>query len=325
MPPRRQAGSSDGRRPLRRPAAKRAAKKKAPAKKRAAKKKAAGKKTTAKKRASGRRSHLAPPKTRRRSIGAAKRPPRPVIPQPVNSFGAVMLRAVIVLILGCLAGLTTVTFFQNISTIAGTSFWAAAPVYFFLLGVVVFPLLLWGFGEWMLYLYVFGHELTHVVFIYLCGGRVFGGMRVSTRGGHVVTNKTNWLISLSPYFVPFYALLAGTCFFLAGLFIDLSAVSPFSFGMTFQPLYLLYGLIGLTWAMHIYYTLTMILRDQPDLQMNGVILSLLVIYLINLCLIVGMVIAASPTMTLAGYWEDWTANARGVINLILLRIGKLIW
>ena len=51
-----------------------------------------------------------------------------------------------------------------------------------------------------LYLYVLGHELTHVIFVYLCLGRV-SGFRVGLDGGHIVTNKSNILIALSPYFV----------------------------------------------------------------------------------------------------------------------------
>ncbi len=47
-----------------------------------------------------------------------------------------------------------------------------------------------------LYFYVLGHELTHVIFVYLCLGRV-SGFRVGLDGGHIVTNKSNILIALS--------------------------------------------------------------------------------------------------------------------------------
>ena len=56
-----------------------------------------------------------------------------------------------------------------------------------------------------------GHELTHALFVLLCGGKIHD-FRVTADGGHVVTDKNNLLISLSPYFVPFWSLAAVTVY-----------------------------------------------------------------------------------------------------------------
>ena len=55
-------------------------------------------------------------------------------------------------------------------------------------------------------LYVFGHELTHALWVWLMGGRV-SRFRVGRDGGHIVTDKNNFWIALAPYFFPLYSLL----------------------------------------------------------------------------------------------------------------------
>ena len=50
-----------------------------------------------------------------------------------------------------------------------------------------------------MWLYVFGHELTHALWTWLFGGQV-KKMKVSSEGGHVVVSKTNFVIALAPYF-----------------------------------------------------------------------------------------------------------------------------
>lgn len=287
-----------------------------PPKKKAArpKKKAAAKKRAAPKKCVPTKKHaLAKKKRSRTSHHEAPAP-----------YWKLVARATFFLLLTALAALTTLTFLQTISTVKGLSFFTTEPVFFFGIGMVVLPLLVWGFSDQLLYLYVFGHELTHVIFIYLCGGKVFGDIRVSVTGGHVVTNKSNWLISLSPYFVPFYTVLIGTGFLVARLLVDLNATIEFG-PLAFKPMYVFYALIGFTWTMHIYYTLTMLLKDQPDLYMNGTLLSLLVIYLANSIVVTAFVVLASQTLTMRGYLIDWTSNVLTLWNGTLFRIAALVW
>lgn len=275
------------------------------------------KKAPARKRASAKKA----PRARKKRTPSRRQ--KPVAEEPWTWWG-LLARVIVTVVLTGLAALTTVTFFQSIGAVKGFAFLTTAPVFFFVLGMLVMPLLVWGFSEFFLYLYVFGHELTHVVFIYLCGGKVFGDIRVSVTGGHVLTNKSNWLISLSPYFVPFYTVIVGTGFLVASLLVDLGATHEIA-GLLFQPLYLFYALIGFTWSLHIFYTMTMLMKDQPDLHMNGTLVSLLVIYLVNSIVVISFVTFASETLTIKGFLVDWYANLSSILTQSLVRIAGLIW
>src|SRR5512137_2995250 len=68
----------------------------------------------------------------------------------------------------------------------------------------------WVVVFWLLpkpmWIYVFGHELTHAVWTWFSGGAV-RRFKVSSQGGHVVITKSNFLIALAPYFFPLYAVM----------------------------------------------------------------------------------------------------------------------
>jgi hypothetical protein len=51
-----------------------------------------------------------------------------------------------------------------------------------------------------MWIYVFGHELTHVLWVWLFGGSV-KKFKVTSNGGHVIVDKTNFIIALSPVFL----------------------------------------------------------------------------------------------------------------------------
>ena len=70
-----------------------------------------------------------------------------------------------------------------------------------------------------MWIYVFGHELTHALWTWLFGGQV-KKMKVTSAGGHVVVSKTNFVIALAPYFFPFYAALVIAVFAIGHLFWD---------------------------------------------------------------------------------------------------------
>src|ERR1051326_7573590 len=76
-----------------------------------------------------------------------------------------------------------------VATIAGVACWLA--IYLML------PKPMW--------VYVVGHELTHVIWAWAFGGKV-KRFKASSRGGQVVVTRSNFLIALSPYFFPVYAL-----------------------------------------------------------------------------------------------------------------------
>lgn len=119
--------------------------------------------------------------------------------------------------------------------------------------------------------YVLGHESTHALAVLLSGGRV-SGFKVSSKGGHVITNKTSFFIALSPYIIPFYPLLFGLAWTLA-LFIypDLAAYTWF---------YLI--LWGGSWSFHACHTISLMKTDQPDFASQGYFFSLTLIAWANL-------------------------------------------
>lgn len=137
--------------------------------------------------------------------------------------------------------------------------------------------------------YVLGHELTHAFWALVMGARV-GGLRVGKAGGQVRTSKTNWFITLAPYFFPFYAVLFIVLFFLAHAVWGLDRYMP-----------VLFFLVGLGWSFHVTFTLMMLLEvDQPDVKSQGVLFSVVVIYLMNLLTIALTIVPLSETVTLAG-------------------------
>jgi hypothetical protein len=220
--------------------------------------------------------------------------------------------------------ISTITFFGSFANAAlEGAFWKTPEFWFFNLGMGIWLIAFWGLPR-PIKVYVFGHEMTHALFVYLCGGRV-EEFKVTHEGGHVVTDKNNMLISLSPYFVPFYTVIAALAFILIGAFFDLSHYHEgVFFGLGgFKWAWLMFGIIGLTWGFHFSFTGWMILKDQPDLRSNGTFFSLMLIYLINVLLISGLLVIASPSVRAAEFAHEWIDTARTGAQWLLGRVGLL--
>ncbi|MEO0414053.1 MAG: hypothetical protein AAF226_03760 [Verrucomicrobiota bacterium] len=154
----------------------------------------------------------------------------------------------------------------------------------------------------MMWLYVAGHELTHALFALLCRGKV-SEIHISSSGGHIMTNKTNFLVSLSPYFFPFYSVI----------FIAVWALlEAFFFDFSDRDRFWLYGGIGLTWMFHISFTIWMTMRKQTDITMNGKVFSFSLIVLMNLLIMSALLIAASPHVTFGQYHGAWIRNLTSI-------------
>lgn len=120
-----------------------------------------------------------------------------------------------------------------------------------------------------MWIYVFGHELTHALWTYLFGGRV-KKMKVSAKGGHVVISKTNFLIALAPYFFPLYAILVIAVFAVGHLIWNWHGY-----------LALFYLLLGAAYAFHVSLTLHILQTEQSDITSQGYLFSGVVIFLGN--------------------------------------------
>ncbi|MBG7607618.1 MAG: hypothetical protein IZT59_06285 [Verrucomicrobia bacterium] len=204
-----------------------------------------------------------------------------------TDFSQKLTRLLLVAILLPLCWVTTWTFLKRFShATVEQGFWQSPQFWYFAVGVLI--MLGWFWSKlaqpFFLYLYVFGHEVTHAAFVKCFGGRVLD-IEWGSEGGYVTTDKTNWVISLSPYFVPFWSLIAVIVHVFAGLFFEILPVGNLVF----------YGVIGATWGFHLAWTLWMIPRDQPDLQDNGTFLSLVLIYFGNLIVLIALLCLSSPS------------------------------
>ncbi|MBX6324450.1 MAG: hypothetical protein IRY93_00275 [Chthoniobacterales bacterium] len=195
-----------------------------------------------------------------------------------------------------LCAVLTQTFFTAFAraTVA-QRFWAGEEFWFFSLGALLWLIAFFGLPRPIL-LYVFGHELTHALWVWLMGGRV-RRFHVSREGGHVVTTKANFWIALAPYFFPIYSILA------------IGIYGTLSFFFNVQPYgRLLYAAVGATWAFHFTFTCWMITKNQTDLSDQGTFFSLVLIYLMNLLLLSVMLVLASPQITFASFGADFITN-----------------
>lgn len=121
--------------------------------------------------------------------------------------------------------------------------------------------------------YVFGHELTHALWGLLFGARP-SDIRVSESGGSVRLTKSNLLITLAPYFFPFYTFV-----------VIVVALCTYAFirPLPYLPLWMF--LIGFTWAFHILFTLETLTQRQPDVKLYGRIFSWVFIFIVNVLIV----------------------------------------
>ncbi len=129
---------------------------------------------------------------------------------------------------------------------------------------------MWFFLPQPVRAYVVAHELTHALWAVLFGGRA-RNLRVTSEGGSVRLTKSNMLITLAPYFFPFYTIFVILLRFVTGLFV---ADVPFPLAWLF--------FVGLTWGFHITFTVQSLMVTQPDIQEYGRLFSYVVIFLFNL-------------------------------------------
>ena len=239
--------------------------------------------------------------------------------------------AVYGIFLGLPAVVLTATFFDSVAAVtAGEAFWKTDIFGYFAVGAAVWTL--WFFGStWTLgapqplHAYVFGHELTHAIWVWMWRGRVYDKKMWSSDGGYIVTDTNNFWIALAPYFYPLYSLLLIVIYGVASRFADVAhATATF---LLLTPLQWLYFLLGVTWAFHLTFTFWMIPKGQTDLTAHGTFFSLMVIYLMNLLLLIVFLIIASPELDfrtvggdLLARAEDFSETAWHLLSAVWVRI-----
>ena len=158
------------------------------------------------------------------------------------------------------------------TTVGQLSFWLSEPVWYSLLGAGAFCALIISrvANPVLIYIYVLGHELTHAIAAVISLGHV-QTLRIDLDGGYVETDADNLFIALSPYFVPLWM-----CCWLLILWAA-NALFPFPEWRAW-----FYAGLGFWWCFHLYWTLWVIPREQPDMLENGLLFSLLLIMVMNI-------------------------------------------
>ena len=173
------------------------------------------------------------------------------------------------------------TFFTVFARAAVTHrLWAGEEFWFFSLGAVLWLIAFFGLPRPLL-VYVFGHELTHALWVCSWAGASASSESAAT----AVTSSPTGTISGSRSRPIFSRSTASSPSVFTG---------SLSFFIDVQPYgRLLYAVIGVTWAFHFTFTCWMIPKSQTDLTDHGTFFSLVVIYLMNLLLLSVMLVLAS--------------------------------
>ena len=146
-----------------------------------------------------------------------------------------------------------------------------------------------------MWIYVFGHELTHAVWTWIFGGKV-KKMKVTSNGGHVLISKTNFVIALAPYFFPLYAALVVVGFALGHLIWDWKSALPW-----------FHLLLGAAYAFHVTLTFHVLQTRQTDITDQGYVFSAVIIFMGNvMVLLLGIPLLAAKVsvLTALGWWFE---------------------
>jgi hypothetical protein len=150
-----------------------------------------------------------------------------------------------------------------------------------------------------MWIYVFGHELTHALWTWLFGGKV-NKMKVTSAGGHVLISKTNFLIALAPFFFPLYAAFVVAVFALGNLI--------WGWKHFFVWFHLLFGA---AYAFHVTLTWHVLQTRQSDITGQGWLFSAVVIFLGNICVLlfgVPLLTAKVGMLDSLGWWLESTGR-----------------
>ena len=143
------------------------------------------------------------------------------------------------------------------------------PDAWWLLGGLAFWLILYFVMPRPVRTYILAHELTHALWGWMMGARV-SNLKVAGDSGSVTLSKTNFLITLAPYFFPLYTMLTICLFGLLGLFYEVERFHLWWMGM-----------IGFTWGFHFTFTISTLMQRQSDIRACGHLFSYTFIYSLN--------------------------------------------
>jgi hypothetical protein len=150
-----------------------------------------------------------------------------------------------------------------------------------------------------MWIYVFGHELTHALWTWIFGGQV-KKMKVTSAGGHVVISKSNFIIALAPYFFPFYTVLVFVVFALGHFFWNWA-----------DSLVWFHLAVGAAYAFHVTLTWHALKTRQSDITSQGWLFSAVIVFLGNAAvLLLGLpfLTAKVSFLNALGWWLEGTGH-----------------
>ena len=199
------------------------------------------------------------------------------------------------------------------STVGQLKFWLSEPVWYSLLGAGAFAALTISrvVQPVLIYVYVLGHELTHAVAAVISFGRV-QTLRIDLDGGYVETDADNLFIALSPYFVPLWM-----CCWLLVLW-SANALYPFPEWRAW-----FYAGLGFWWSFHLYWTLWVIPREQPDMLENGLLFSLLLILVMNIGILL-VILYCFGLLAPVAYAHDCLSAAKQIYESLSAAYAALV-
>lgn len=199
------------------------------------------------------------------------------------------------------------TLLDCIVAAAGVEGWMAAETIALLGGMLAFALC-WMALSHPVKAYVLGHELTHALWGLAFGARP-SDVRISASGGSVRLTKSNLLITLAPYFFPFYTFIV-----IVVALITYAFLRP----LPYLPIWMF--LIGFTWSFHVLFTLETLSQRQPDIKAYGRVFSWTFIFIVNVAIVLVWLATATP-LTFSKFAEIaanrlWSAYGGVVASLI---------
>ncbi len=201
--------------------------------------------------------------------------------------------AAVLLFLAVPLSWATVSLFNHISVKSPVemAFFAGFAAYLFVHMLLYKPV----------FIHVMAHELTHALFAFAFGGKT-KKLEVSDRGGRVMINKSNFIISLAPYFIPLYTLV----------FMLIFVISK----EQYQPYIAFF--VGAGLAFHIALTIFSMSTSQSDLyEDSNILFSVVFVYVMNLVIIAFVLSVIIPEITMKSYFRDFADKTLIIVKKII--------
>ena len=213
----------------------------------------------------------------------------------------ILIKSVVAILIAPVAVAVTAAFYRNIKLINEL----APNLNFFLFGILAYVVLHLLFYK-PTFLYVLGHEAVHAGMSWLFGGKI-KSFKASKDGGAVATDKTNFIIELSPYFVPVYAILITLVYFVL--------ISSYNInGATFI------FLIGFTLAFHMVSTIEVMKVRQPDIMKSGYFFSVIMVYIFNI-IVIGVIFGfVFPSFGIRKFFIDSGLVTRNIYMAVVRQL-----